>query len=97
MAKPVDKMVGQPTTEFTNLLEQQLAQAADNVATNQWGGTSGCLALVLKQEPFKDATELSNRVYRQTQPALVHKDINKGSMLYKRMVEQEEQKETIRD
>ena len=33
--KPVSKMVGQPTTESTDLLEQQLAQAAGAVPTNQ--------------------------------------------------------------
>ena len=64
MAKPFDKMVAHPTTESTYLLEQQLAEAAGAVATNKWGGTSGCLALVLKQEPFKDATGLTNRVDR---------------------------------
>ena len=60
MAKPANKMVGQLTTKSTNPLEQQLAQTAGVVATNQLGGTFGCLSLVLKQEPFKDAMGLSN-------------------------------------
>ena len=75
MAKPVEKMFVQPTTKSTDLLEQQLAQAAGAVPTSQWGGTSGCLALVLKQEPFKDTTGLNDKVNRQVKPALVHKDL----------------------
>ena len=78
MAKPFNKMFGQPTTKSTNLLEQQLTQAAGAVATKQWGGTSGCLALVLKQEPLKDTAGLNGKVDRQTKPALVHKDITKA-------------------
>ena len=97
MAKPFNKMFGQPTTKSTNLLEQQLTQAAGAVATKQWGGTSGCLALVLKQEPLKDTAGLNGKVDRQTKPALVHKDINKDSTPYKIMVEQEEQKKKIWD
>ena len=66
-------------------------------AANRWGGTSGCLALVLKQEPFKDATGLTHKVDRQPKPALVHKDLNKDSTPYDRIAKQEEQEETIRD
>ena len=97
MAKPVNKMVSQPTTESTNLLEQQLAQAASAVTTSQWGGTSGYLALVLKQEPFKDATGLNDKVDRQVKPALVHKDITEDSTVYDKLMKQKEQKATIRD
>ena len=90
MAKPVNKMVGQPTTESTDLLGQQLSQAAGAVATNQWGRTSGCLALVLEHEPFKDATVLTNKVDGQTKPALVHKDTNKDSTAFDKLMKQEE-------
>ena len=62
MAKPVDKMVAELITESTDLLEQQLAQAAGAVETHQWGRTSGCFALVLKQEAFKDAMGLNHKV-----------------------------------
>ena len=90
-------MISQPTTESTDLLEQQLAQAADGVTTSQWGRTSGYLDLLLEQELFKDATGLNDKVDRLVKPALVHKDITKDSTAYIRLMKQEEQKATIRD
>ena len=98
MAEPVDKIIGQLTTKTTNLLEQQLAQAAGTVPTNQWGGTLGCNALVLTKEAFREATGNTTAfVNRQAKPALMHPGINKDSMVYKRIVNQEKQKEKNQD
>ena len=98
MAKPVDNIVGQLTTRTMDLLEQQLAQAAGAVPTNQWGGTSGCTALVLTKEPSREATGITNGVANiQAKPALIHPRITKDSLVYERMVKQEEQKEIIQD
>ena len=73
MAEPFDKIIGQLTTKTTNLLEQQLAQAAGTVPTNQWGGTSGCNALVLTKEAFREATGNKTAVVNHPlKPALVH-------------------------
>ena len=49
MAKPANKIIGQPTT---NLLEKQLAQAAGAVTTNQLGGLFGCIALALPEADY---------------------------------------------
>ena len=98
MAEPVDKILGQPTTKTTDILEQQLPQSAGALPTNQWGITSGCIVLVLNQESFRDATGiLDGKVKRQPKSALLHPGINKDSTPYNRMVKQEEQKGTVRD
>ena len=43
MEKQVDKIVSEPTTKTTNILEQQLAQAAGAVPANQWVELRGVL------------------------------------------------------
>ena len=73
MAKPVDKIIGQPTTKTIDILEQQLTQAADTVTTNQLGGTSGYITLVLAKESFREATGITGGVVdQQVKPALIH-------------------------
>ena len=91
MAKPVNKIVGKLATKATNLLEQELAQVAGVAPINQWGGTSGCIALVLKQEAFRDATDIADRKFAiRTKPDLVYPDISRDPTPYKRIVKQED-------
>ena len=69
ISKAVDKIIGQPTTKTTHLLEQQLTQAAGAVTTHQWGGVSGCITLVLARAGFHVATGVTTAVVtHQTKP-----------------------------
>ena len=93
IAKPVDKIISQPTTKTTSILEQQLAQAAGAVTTHLWGGLSRCIALVLTKLEFWAGTGVTTTVVTcQAKPALVHPLINTNTTHYERMVKQELQK-----
>jgi hypothetical protein len=46
-AKPLDVIVGQPTTETMNKIVEQMAQMVPPIKTTAWGGRHGSLALVL--------------------------------------------------
>ena len=62
MVKPVKKK-GRPSNHQNHQYpRQQLAQAAGAVPTNQWGGTSGCVALVLAKAAFRETTGDTNEV-----------------------------------
>ena len=98
MEKCVGNIIGQPTTKITNILEHQLAQAVGAVSTYQWGGMSCCIALVLNEEPFREAIgSTSITVDRQFKPPVIHPSIDKYSRAYGRLVNQEAQKELIWD
>jgi hypothetical protein len=45
--KPLDVIVGQPTTKTMNQMTEQMAQMVVPVKTTAWGGLHGLLALVL--------------------------------------------------
>ncbi len=47
LAKPLDVIVGQPTTKSMNKMMEQMAQMVAPVKTFTWGGQRGLLALVL--------------------------------------------------
>ena len=44
--KPLDVIVGQPTTKTMNRMTEQMAQMVTPVITTAWGGLHGLLALV---------------------------------------------------
>jgi len=46
-AKPLNVIVGQPTTETMNKMVEQMAQMVALVKTTVWGGRHGSLTLVL--------------------------------------------------
>ncbi len=46
-AKPLDVIVGQPTTKSMNKMMEQMAQMVAPVKTTAWGSQHGSLALVL--------------------------------------------------
>jgi hypothetical protein len=46
-AKPLDTIVGQPTTESMDQMTEQMAQMVAPVKTTAWGGLHGSLALAL--------------------------------------------------
>ena len=45
--KPLDVIVGQPTTKTINWMMEQMAQMVAPVKTTAWGGLHGSLALIL--------------------------------------------------
>ena len=45
--KPLDVIVGQPTTDTMKKMAEQIAQMVAPVKTSAWGGLHGFLALVL--------------------------------------------------
>ena len=50
--KPLDGIVGQPTTETMNWMTEQMAQMVAPVKTIAWGGLHSLLALVLDDADF---------------------------------------------
>jgi hypothetical protein len=46
-AKPLDVIVGQPTTDSMDRMPEQMAQMVTPVKTTAWGGLHGSLALAL--------------------------------------------------
>ena len=50
--KPLDGIVGQPTTETMNWMTEQMAQMVAPVKTIAWGGLHSSLALVLDDTEY---------------------------------------------
>jgi len=57
VAKPLDVIVGQPTTETMNKMVVQMAQMVALVKTSAWGGCHGSLALVLDDAEYSSITK----------------------------------------
>ncbi len=55
-AKPLDIIVGQPTTESMDWMTEQMAQMVAPVKTTAWGGLHGSLALVLDDTDYSTVT-----------------------------------------
>ncbi len=55
-AKPLDTIVGQPTTEAMDRMTEQMAQMVARVKTTAWGGLHGSLALVLDDTDYATIT-----------------------------------------
>ena len=56
VAKPLNIIVGQPTTESMDRMMEQLAQMVAPVKTTAWGGLHGSLALVLDDTEYAIVT-----------------------------------------
>jgi hypothetical protein len=57
LAKPLDAIVGQPTTESMDRMTEQIAQMVAPVKTTAWGGLHGSLALVLDDADYATVTK----------------------------------------
>jgi hypothetical protein len=57
LAKPLDVIVGQPTTESMDRMTEQMAQMIAPVKTTAWGGLHGSLALILDDMDYATATK----------------------------------------
>jgi hypothetical protein len=55
-AKPLDVIIGQPTTETMNKMVEQMAQMVAPIKTTTWGGCHGSLALVLDNADYSSIT-----------------------------------------
>ena len=77
VAKPLDVIVGQPTTVSMDKMMEQMAQMVAPVKTTAWGGLHGSLALILDNADYEIITKA---VVKSTtclgQPALVNPKIN---------------------
>jgi hypothetical protein len=76
-ARPLDIIVGQPTTESMDRMTEQLAQMVAPVKTTAWGGLHGSLALVLDDTEYAIVTRgtvtSTNWI---NQPPAIHPNIN---------------------
>ncbi len=74
-AKPLDVIVGQPTTETMNKMVEQMAQMVAPVKTTAWRGCHGSLALVLDNTDYSIITKVR---ITSTKPVTQPDTINKG-------------------
>jgi hypothetical protein len=56
-AKPLDVIVGQPTTKSMDRMMEQIVQMVAPVKTTAWGGLHGSLALVLDDADYTTVTK----------------------------------------
>jgi hypothetical protein len=55
--KPLDVIIGQPTTATMDKMTEQMAQMVASVKTTAWGGLHGSLALVLDDADYEIETK----------------------------------------
>ncbi len=92
-AKPLDVIVGQPTTKSMNKMMEQMAQMVAPVKTTAWGGQHGLLALVLDNTDYNSITKLTTQTTRLvTQPDAVNQGITDQSTPFKILTLQAEMK-----
>jgi hypothetical protein len=76
-AKPLNVIIGQPTTASMDKMIKQMAQMVAPVKTTTWGGLHGSLALVLDNADYKIITKaVVKSTMRLGQPALVNSKIS---------------------
>ena len=46
----IERIVGQPTTETVDMLEEQCAEMCASIETTEWGGKHGHLAMVIEDD-----------------------------------------------
>ena len=79
-AKPLDVIVGQPTTETMNKMVEQMAQKVALVKTTTWGGRHGSLALVLDDADYSSITKAKiTSTTPVNQPDTINKSITATS------------------
>ncbi len=79
-AKPLNVIVGQPTTKSMNKMTEQIAQMVAPVKMTAWGGQHGSLALVLDDTDYKNITKLTKQTTALiTQPDAVNQGITDQS------------------
>jgi hypothetical protein len=97
-AKPLDVIVGQPTTESLNKMVEQMAQMVAPIKTTAWGGRHLSLALVLDDTDYSSITKAHITSTKPvTQPGAINKGITATSTPLKILTFQEEMKKLQKD
>jgi hypothetical protein len=92
-AKPLDVIVGQPTTDSMDRMMEQMAQMVANVKTTTWGGLHGSLVLILDDADYATVTKnIFTLLDPLTKPTTINPKINKLSNPYEILTLQEEMK-----
>jgi hypothetical protein len=93
LAKPIDLIVGQPTTKSMDRMTNQMAQMVAPVKTTAWGGLHGSLALVLDDADYAMVTKnIVTLATSLSKPTKINPKINKLSNPYEILTLQEEMK-----
>ena len=74
--KPLDVIVGQPTTKTMNRMTEQMAQMVAPVKTTTWGGLHGLLALVLDDTEYALITKKPDQIGGRPHQTDVHQPQN---------------------
>jgi hypothetical protein len=92
-AKPLDVIVGQPTTKTMNKMVEQMAQMVALVKTTAWGGRHQSLALVLDDADYSSITKAKiTSTTPVNQPDTINKSIAATSTPLEILTFQEETK-----
>jgi hypothetical protein len=92
-AKPLDLIIGQPTTETMNKMVEQMTQIVAPVKTTAWEGCHGSLMLVLDKADYSNITKVrTTSTVPITQPDTINKGIAATSTPIKILTFQEETK-----
>jgi hypothetical protein len=80
LGKPLEVIVGQPTTKSMDRMTEQIVQMVAPVKTTAWGGLHGSLALVLDDADYATVTKnivtLAAPLFK---PTMINLKINKLS------------------
>jgi hypothetical protein len=77
VAKPLNVIIGQPTTETMNKMVEQMAQMVAPIKTTAWGGCHGSLTHVLNDADYSSIIKVH---VTSTTPVTQPDAINKGIM-----------------
>ena len=89
--KPLDVIVGQPTTKTMNRMTEQMAQMVAPVKTTAWGGLHGSLALVLDDAEYALITKIVIKTADALiKPVSINPKIDDKSSPYKILTLQDE-------
>ncbi len=92
-AKPLDVIVGQPTTKYMDRMIEQIAQMVAPVKITAWGGLYGSLALVLNDADYATVTKnIVTLAAPLSKLTTINPKINKLSTPYEILTLQEEMK-----
>jgi hypothetical protein len=93
LAKPLNKIFGQPTTKSMDRITEQIAQMVAPVKTTTWGGLHGYLALVLDDADYAMVTKnIVTLAAPLSELTRIYPKINKLSTPYEILTLQEETK-----
>ncbi len=89
--KPLNVIVGQPTTKSMDRMTEQLAQMVAPVKTTAWGGLQGSLALIIYDAGYATVTKnIATLSAPLIKPTTINPNINAQSNPYEILTLQEE-------